>query len=323
MTFARTVAILLSALIGAGAAPAEEPRTCRIDAEGGVLQWRGEGQERKVENLLAQLTELDSLLGAGEAAIELRTLLGERLLGPGAGSDVWILELDSALTPPVAVLSTLIVPGESGPAFAHHRIDFRWSGRAPAESNPPNPGPLVLSAPFARDVAPASDDPDTLRAALGRAVRQVRLIPRNERDAGTLAATLESLRPAIWWFRGDSDQLHHLSGAFDHLPALVVWTLPSRPGAARPQLSRETFAGVQGVLVQMRRAPESRTAPMFRRFADGIARGLALGDALREAQTHALSKGLPIGLAGSVVVVGQGTVRVRTSRALWWKRLQH
>ena len=266
----------------------------------------------------------------GEPADSLRARIGRAVVGPVwesiAGATAWrIVPLEvRALPGALGTFGTLTLPtGE--PALAKVGVTLDWPRplRPMAPRSTESSGELLLYAPFTTDVDPATDDPDTLRKALGKAARTVRLIPRNETDVATLRAALEESRPAVWWFRGERGALAGMQPAFGALPNVVVWTLPSRTTRGAPRLSPVSLAsGGEGpacVIVATRAIPEKELAPMARRLADGIARGLTCAQALHEAQRAALDSGLLV--ASSLVLVGDPYSGAELDRAPWLRRL--
>jgi hypothetical protein len=307
---------------------------CEVDLESGTFDWYstdGKQLERvRLRNATLQFDRLDLLLAQGDPADSLRAALGRAVIAPVwesiSAATAWrIVPLEVRSLPgPLGVLGTLALP-DGRPALAHAQVTLDWPRplRTPVPRSTEASGALLLSSPFTSDVDPATDDPDTLRRALGRAARSVRLIPRNETDVSTLRAALEEARPALWWFRGESGALAGMQPAFGALPNLVVWTLPSRSSTGAPRLSPMTLSsGGEGpacVIVATRAVSEEALAPMARRLADGIARGLDCATALHEAQLAVLASGLP--LASSLILVGDPLTEAPLTRAPWLRRI--
>jgi hypothetical protein len=330
---------LICLLLCLAAGPATgQPAVCRVDLNAGTFAWTtptGRSLEPlHVEGAERKFAELDSLLAAGDEADALRALLGAQILQP-VWSEIghfgrWRIVPTEVRAVPglLAGLTVLALPdGLREAAFQRVEVTLDWPEplRAPQTRVREASGSLLLSAPFTPDVEPVNDDPDTLRRALQGAAKTVRLIPRNESDATTLRRALEDSQPALWWFRGDQEQLAGLQPAFGALPGLVVWTLPGRGGVEVPQLSPMTFAsGGEGpgcVVASVRPIPESTLAPLARHFADGMARGLSCAAALHEAQRAAVGSGLAA--ASSLVLIGDHEATVDLRRASWLKRLFH
>lgn len=308
---------------------------CEVDLEAGTFDWfttEGERLERvRVRNAGALFDQLEAALSAGDPADSLRTALGQAVIAPVwssiSAATAWrIVPLEvRALPGPLGAFGTLALP-DGRPALAQVSLSLDWPRplRPPVPRSPESSGALLLSAPFSTDVDPATDDPDTLRGALGKAARTVRLIPRNETDVSTLRAALEEVRPAIWWFRGETGALAGMQPAFGALPNVVIWTLPSRSQTGPPRLSPMTLAsGGEGpgcVIVSAHAVSEKALAPMARRLADGIARGLSCGQALHEAQRAALDAS-GVSLASSLILVGDPLTEAELARASWLRRL--
>jgi hypothetical protein len=308
---------------------------CEVDLEAGTFDWftaEGERLERvRLRNAGPLFGQLEAALAAGDPADSLRTKIGQAVVSPVwasiAAATSWrIVPLEvRALPGPLGAFGVLALP-DGQPALARVSVSLEWPRplRAPVPRRTESSGALLLSAPFSTDVDPATDDPDTLRGALARAARTVRLIPRNETDVSTLRAALEEVRPAVWWFRGEIGALAGMQPAFGALPNVVVWTLPSRSLKGPPRLSPMTLAsGGEGpgcVIVSTRAVSEEALAPMARRMADGIARGLPCGEALHEAQRAALDAS-GVSLASSLILVGDPLTQAGLSRAPWLRRL--
>jgi hypothetical protein len=321
------ICVLLAARpAGAGTA------VCAVDLEAGTFAWtapdgRALGPLR-LEDARGRFAELARALARGEGADALRARLGQAILAPVwpeiSGADRWrIVRLDEQRLPEaLGAFATLQLP-DGRAALEHASVALDWvePRRSPPEET--RSGALLLSAPFAAGVDPARDDPDTLRQALSKAARHVRLIPRNETGAATLRSALEDVRPAVWWFRGEAAILAEWMDAFVELPSLIVWTLPSRSSLDVPALTPATFAGASGppacVVVASHAIDETALAPVARTLADGLARGLDCGTALREAQLAALDQGLPV--AASLVLVGDPATTAPLARAPWFRRL--
>lgn len=307
---------------------------CEVDLEAGTFDWftiEGARLERvRLRNAAPLFDQLETALAAGDPADSLRTRLGRAVIAPVwesiSDATAWrIVPLEvRALPGPLGAFGVLALP-DGRPALAQAAVSLDWPRplRTPVPRSTESSGALLLSAPFTMDVDPATDDPDTLRHALGKAARTVRLIPRNETDVSTLRAALEDVRPAIWWFRAEAGALAGMQPALGALPNLVVWTLPSRSQAGPPRLSPMTLAsGGEGpacVIVATRSVSEKALAGIARRMADGIARGLAAGTALHEAQTAALDSGVV--LASSLILVGDPLAKADLDRAPWLRRL--
>jgi len=330
------VALLLILAGGTGTARAETAE-CLVDLDQGRFSWSIPGEEPSpaitVDDARARFAALDSLLAAGDPAVELRAALGAEILGPVwtglSGIRDW--RISSAIVEPVpgpfGGFSTLTLPGPSAePALARHRISLGWPKplRVPVDRVSEGSGELLLSAPFARDIDPASDDPDTLRQALSLAVRTVRLIPRNETGAPTLRRALEESRPGLWWFRGESGQLAGLQPAFGALPGVVVWTLPARSTRGAPALVPMTFASGGNapgtIIVAVRALPETTLAPLVRNFVDALARGLDCGEALHQAQLRAMTDGASISVVSGLILIGNPAAGASLKRAPWLRR---
>jgi hypothetical protein len=329
-------ALLLTLLAASAYADSAE---CLVDLDQGQFSWSIPGQDPSpviaVEDARARFGVLDSLLAAGDPADELRAALGAEILGPvwaelSRSRDWRIVSATVEPVPgPLGGFSTLTPPDASTkPVLSLHRISLGWPRplRVPVELVSESSGELLLSSPFATDVDPATDDPDTLRHALGLAVRTVRLIPRNETDASTLRRALEESRPGLWWFRGESGQLAGLQPAFGALPPVVVWSLPVRSVRGAPALVPVTFASGGSapgtVIVAVRAVPETTLAPLVRDFVDALARGLDCSEALHQAQLRALKDGSSLGVASSLILIGNPAARASLKRAPWLRRIR-
>ena len=336
IALAATLLLILAIRTGTACAESAE---CLVDLDQGRFSWSIPGQdplpEITVDDARARFAILDSLLAAGNSADELRATLGAEILGPVwtelSGIRDW--RISSAVVEPVpgplGGFNTLTLPDGSGePALARHRISLGWPRplRVPVDRISESSGELLLSAPFAADIDPASDDPDTLRRALGLAVRTVRLIPRNETDAPTLRRALEESRPGLWWFRGESGQLAGLQPAFGALPGIVVWSLPARSVRGAPALVPVTFASGGSapgtIIVAVRALPEAALAPLVRSFLDALAQGRDCGEALHQAQMRALTDGGSLKVASSLILIGNPSARASLKRAPWLRRIR-
>lgn len=330
--------LLLIVAAGNGSAGAQTAE-CLVDLDSGSFNWSIPGHESvpeiAIDEARARFTELDSLLAAGEPAETLRASLGAEILGPVweqlAGTIDWRISSATVEAVPgvLGVFSTLTLPGASTePALTRYRVGLGWPGplRIPVSRVAESSGGLLLSSPFAPDLDPSSDDPDTLRRALGRAVRSLRLIPRNEDDASTLRRALEETRPGLWWFRGQSGQIAGLQPAFGALPSVVVWSLPALGGGGAPALVPSTFASGGAapgtIIVAVRPVAETALAPLVHDFVDALARGLECGEALHLAQQRALTNGASINVASSLILVGDAGGRASLKRAPWFRRLR-
>ena len=327
--------ILVVGIRSAGAQTAE----CLVDLDEGSFSWSIPGHETppeiRIDDAHRRFAVLDSLLAAGAPSEPLRKSLGTEILGPVWDQLEGIVDwrITSATIKPVPGLlggfTTLTLPDASAdPALARHRISLGWPKplRVPVSRVTESSGGLLLSSPFAPDVDPATDDPDTLRQALGRALRSVRLIPRNETDAPTLRRALEESRPGLWWFRGQSGEIAGLQPAFGALPSVVVWSLPSRSSRGAPALVPVTFASggtaPATIIVAVRAVSETALAPLVRDFVDALARDLECIEALHLAQQNALANETPLGVASSLILVGDPASRVPLKRASWFRRLR-
>jgi hypothetical protein len=327
--------VLLSLCFLFVAAPvAAQTVVCEVDLEAGTFDWfspEGERLERvRLRNALRLFEQLDEALATGDRADSLRARIGDSVVAPVwtaiESAQAWrVVPLElRGLPGPLGVFATLTLP-DGRAALEHTSVTLDWPRplRAPLPRSSESSGALLLSAPFTADVDPATDDPDTLRRALAKAARNVRLIPRNETDVSTLRTALEEVQPAVWWFRGESGSLAGMQPAFGALPKVVVWTLPSRSSPGAPQLSPMTLAsGGEGpwcVIVSTRVVSETSLAPIARRFTDGMARGLDCATALHEAQRASMDSGLV--LASSLVLVGDPLTEAKLTRASWIRRL--
>jgi hypothetical protein len=308
---------------------------CEIDLQSGTFDWTtAEGQRLdrvRLRDAARQFEQLASLLAQGDPADSLRATLGRTIIAPVwksiSEATAWrIVPLEvRALPGPLGAFGILTLPdGTSALERVSVSLDWPRPLRTPVPRPNESSGALLLSAPFTADVDPSTDDPDTLRRALGKAARTVRLIPRNETGVSTLRAALEEARPAVWWFRGESGALAGMQPAFGALPNVVVWTLPSRTKAGPPRLSPMTLAsGGESpacVIVATRAVSETALASMARRLVDGIARGLDCATALHEAQRAALQSGLPL-VASSMILVGDPLTEAGLARAPWLRRI--
>ncbi|RKZ18388.1 hypothetical protein DRQ53_00600 [bacterium] len=329
----------LLGILAPGAARADHAQ-CLVDLDQGHFSWSVPGQNEPVTIIVPaaaqHLASLDSLMAAGADATALRNELGAEILGPAlelvAAIEDWrFIPMQVEGVPGrLGALTALNLP-DGRAALMEHRISIGW----PSPLHVPlrrdemkTSGPLLLSSPFRPGIEPALDDPDTLRHALHRALRTVRLIPRNETDSSTLRRALEESRPALWWFRAGSGQLAGLQPALGALPRVVVWTLPSYEAGASPSLSPVTLAsggiGPACVLVSSRAISETRLAGLARSFCDGLARGLTCGQALVEAQRDlAADETDPIRIqaAAALVLIGDPMATVPLRRAPWLRRL--
>lgn len=325
------VLLLICALLAARPAGAGTA-VCAVDLETGTFTWTapdGRALEPvRLEDAHGRLASLARALARGDGADPLRGQLGQAIVAPVwpeiSGADHWrIVCLDARQLPgPLGAFTTLTLP-DGRAALEHASVSLDWADPRRATPHKTGSGALLLSAPFATDVDPARDDPDTLRHALAKAARSVRLIPRNETGVETLRRALEEVRPAVWWFRGESAILAEWTDAFAELPDVVVWTLPSRSSLVTPALTPATFAGASGlpacIVVASHAVEETALAPVARAFADGLARGLDCGAALHQAQVATLDQGLPV--AASLVLVGDPATTAPLARAAWFRRL--
>lgn len=331
-------ALLLLGLIAMATTARSGTAECGVDLDLGRFTWVLPGGEVldpiDVPQARVRLARLDSLLATGDPADELRASLGRDIFGPyidqidPVQSWKFVPELVQGLPGTLGALAALAVPARQGePAVARHRVSLGWPRplRQPLpRARKSSTGSILMSAPFATDVDPALDDPDTLREALRDAVRTVRLVPRNEAGTATLRRALEESAPGLWWFRGDADQLAGLQPAFGALPQIVVWTLPSRSISGPPALTPMTLASggtaPECVVVSTRAVSESELAPLVRDFADGLARGLGCEAALQEAQAHALADGASIPVASCLVAIGRSESVAHLDRSSWLRR---
>ena len=208
--------LILSCLLATTAPVRPGTATCEVDLEHGRFTWTLPGSEPlapvHIDDAAVHLARLDSLLGRGESADGLRQQLGRDLFGPyqdlldAVPRWEFVSVRAEGMPGRLGLLPLLELPDGSGDAaLVRHQTSIGWPLplREPAPRAPASTGTLLLYAPFAPGVDPVRDDPDTLRSALRRAVRTVRLVPRNETGAEVLRRALEEARPAVWWFRGD------------------------------------------------------------------------------------------------------------------------
>jgi hypothetical protein len=329
-------ALLVTCLLLLAAPALAGTAVCEVDLESGNFDWiapDGERLERvRLRNANALFERLAAALAAGETAEDLRAQIGSEIVAPVwpsiSGADAWRIEpLEvRGLPGPLGSFGLLTLP-DGRAALEEVAVSLEWPRplRASRPRTVEDRGALLLSAPFAADVDPATDDPDTLRSALRGGARTVRLIPRNETDVTTLRRALEEVRPSLWWFRGEADALTGMQAAFGALPRVVVWTLPSRSVAGAPELSPMTLAssgeGPSCVIVATRAVSETALAPLARRLVDAIAIGLDCGTALHEAQLSVAGED-PV-LAGSLIIVGDPLTTAGLDRAPWLRRLFH
>ena len=335
--------VLLLAPVGGNAQTASDPSAwLHVDVDRGVVRaTHGDAdvQARVGAGLRTRLEELISTFARGQDDPAARRALGEELLAPLAPvlreSPRWTVRSPTmeATPGPLAPLAALSLPwdAEGGPVATHHELVFDWP--VPAASirgEPRRPaadpsGSVLLTAPFAPGVAPAHDDPDTLRRALRAAAARLELLPRNETDASALRRALENSGADLVWLRAHPEQIPPLRPAFGALPAVVVWSLPSRDPSACPRLEPRTFAsgGVapSTVVAQSWPVAETRLAPVQRAMLDALARGEAVGAALNAAQREAAAHGVSPAVWAAPAVVGDAGVEVGIDRAPWWRRL--
>lgn len=325
--------LILAAPAAAGTA------VCEVDLEAGSFGWTApDGRQLDPLNLpdaALLFEELAGALAAGDRSDSLRARIGRAVVSPVwseiSGADAWRITPPQGYALPglLGVFGALACP-DGRAVIEHVPVCLAWPSLAesPDANAWDGSGAILMSAPFARNVDPATDDPDTLRHALAKAVRSVRLIPRNETDMRTLQEALLNVRPGLWWFRGESRALEAYVGwayaVRGAMPPVLVWTLPSRSSQAAPVLGPDTMTSSPGaplpcLVVATRAVSETLLAPLARDFVDGLARGLDCGTALHEAQLATLDSGLHI--ATSLVVVGDPTVTADLDRASWLKRL--
>lgn len=335
-TLIRALAPLALGLLLTGPALAQTVE-CLVDLDAGSFQWHFADPAGPtgvlVPDAALQLARIDSLLAAGDEATELRDALGAAILGPVhdqlAGFDE--LRFVPVQTEPVpgrlAAINLMNFPS-GHPVLASHAVSLGWPRplRVPEAREIPDTGALLMSAPFSAGIAPALDDPDTLRRALTLAAKSVLLVPRNEPEASTLRRALEEEAPALWWFRASSGQLAGLQPAFGALPPIVVWTLPSHDEAGPPALSPATFAsggtGPACVIVSTRVLGETVLAGLARRLVDLLATGVPAGRALHEAQLEGLANGGAAADMGALILIGASQARSGLARASWLRRIR-
>ncbi len=317
--------------------PVAAEATLGLDLERGILELRSAAGERVVpleaDSLRAALTAVVQAFARGRDAEGARRRAAELLLrghqdvlgaaprwrcrieGPEALPGVW------------GAIATLPLPGQGGRVVAErHRLVFDWPRRLLA-SRPRASGAhgdrVLLLAPFRTGHEPRADDPDTLRRALQAALRHVDLIPRNDTRAPVVRRILERQEHALLWLRAPIEGLGELRPVLDRFPPLLVWTLPGDAPAGLALTSRSIAAGgehVPALVAQGWPVPERELAPLVRHFADALARGMEVEEALAQASRAGIAAGQPPRIWAALSLVGRPGIRPQPSRAGWLQR---